>query len=147
MVFNDKGDEWRFDGDGEFTAANLKSFLRQKTGVYLPLAGCIESMDLLAAKMVEAGADADGLVKEAEAEAAKVPEKNKRRADIYVKIMRKIAAEGTGFAEKEAARTKKLLEGKITEAKKTELQEKLNILRSFAAQQQSDGDKSKKEEL
>ena len=70
----------------------------------------------------------------------------RKRADMYVKILRKLATEGDGFAQKETERTKKMLEGKITDAKKTELKEKINILRSFIkADASADGDK--KEEL
>ncbi len=127
----DDVEEFKFSGQ-DFSAANLKNFLRQKTGVYLPLAGCIESMDSVADKML--GADKkewDSILKEAEAEAAKVPEKSRKRAETYVKIIKKMISDGEDFVKKETERTKKLLDGKITEAKKTELQEKVNILRSF----------------
>jgi len=75
------------------------------------------------------------VLKEAETEAAKVGgkgEKQKKRADLYVKIIKKVTLDGLGFIEKEMARTRKLMEGKITEAKKVELVEKINILRSFS---------------
>ena len=45
------------------------------------------------------------------------------------------------FISKETGRTRKLLDGKLTEAKKQELQEKLNVLRSFTRQEK------KKDEL
>jgi len=140
--------------DKEFKAEGIKSFLRQHTGIYLPLAGCIESLDALADKIL-ATQDKDmwaKIMKEAEAEAAKLGgegEKQRKRADLYVKIMKKIISDGLGFAEKESARTKKLLEGKITEAKKAELGEKINILRSFTLNKDEDSkeEEEKKEEL
>ncbi len=128
---SDEVEEFQFAGE-DFTAANLKNFLRQKTGVYLPLAGCIESLDAVADRMLGADKkDWEKMAKEAEEEAAKVPEKSRKRAETYVKIVRKIISDGEEFVKKETDRTKKLLDGKITEAKRTELQEKINILRSF----------------
>ena len=55
-----------------------------------------------------------------------------KRADIYVKLMRKVVATGPGFVAKETQRVKKLLGGKISSDKKEELEEKSNILKSFS---------------
>jgi endoplasmic reticulum protein 29 len=136
------------ESDKEFKAENIKSFLRHHTGIYLPLAGCIESLDGLADRILATDdkKEWEKVVKEAESEAAKVGaegEKQKKRADLYVKIMKKIVSDGLSFIEKETARTNKLMEGKITEAKKGELAEKVNILRSFT----KNIDQDKKEEL
>ena len=85
MLFKREGDkveEFRFSPDKddkeEFNAESLKAFLRQKTGIYLPLAGCLENMDKLAEKALNAKGDArEKVVKEAEAQAAKAEEKDK----------------------------------------------------------------------
>ena len=68
---------------------------------------------------------------------------NPRRAENYVKIMKKIKGDGMAFVPKETERTKKMMEGKISDAKKKELQEKINVLRSFTKQD----DSKAKEEL
>ena len=57
--------------------------------------------------------------------------------------MKKIKGDGMAFVPKETERTKKMMEGKISEAKKKELQEKINVLRSFTKQD----DSKAKEEL
>ena len=41
-----------FRFDDEFTANDLKNFVRQKTGIYLPLPGCLEDFDILADKLM-----------------------------------------------------------------------------------------------
>ena len=68
-----------------------------------------------------------------------------RRAENYVKIMKKIKADGMPFVPKETERTKKMMDGKMSDAKKKELQEKINVLRSFT--KQDDSAAKAKEEL
>ena len=123
---------------GEFTAENLKAFVRKQSGIYMPLVGCIEEFDKLADELLETElADRSRVVKKAEAlwdvaEGAK----SRKRAEVYVKIMRKVvdlAAQGDGFIKTEEARVKKILSGKISKEKKEELEERLNILKSFKA--------------
>ena len=58
--------------------------------------------------------------------------------------MKKIKADGIPFVPKETERTKKMMDGKISDAKKKELQEKINVLRSFTKQDDS-GAKAKEE--
>ncbi len=119
---------------GEFNSESLKSFLRQHTGVYLPLQGCLEMFDRFADRLLEAKGDERALVvKEAETAAKELRDKKKKRAELYLKIMKKILNDDD-FIAKETVRTKKLLQGKLTDAKKTELQEKINVLTSFSKQ-------------
>lgn len=49
------------------------------------------------------------------------------------------------FVPKETERTKKMMDGKMSDAKKKELQEKINVLRSFT--KQDDSAAKAKEEL
>ncbi len=80
--------------------------MRQKSGIYMPLPGCIEELDVLAEKFVRASAAEDRakLLKEAEAVAAKHDNERKRsRAAMYVKVMKKIVEEGVGFVTKEVS--------------------------------------------
>jgi len=135
FIKNDKGatDFVRFTG--KFTAENLKKFIRKNSGIYLPLQGCIEGFDKLVDKLLIAEKDEQkNVLKEAEDLWDKTHgPKMSKRADVYVKIMRKIVDTNTEFVHKEIERVKKLLKGKISAEKKEELEEKMNILKSFAS--------------
>merc|ERR1712222_309541 len=101
-----------------------KGFVRKNSGIYMPLVGCSEELDKLADEMLAAKKSEMGeVIKKAEAlwDQAKGA-KAQKRAEIYVKIMRKIEEEG---------RVKKILTGKVNKEKKEELEERVNILKSF----------------
>jgi len=55
----------------------------------------------------------------------------KKSADVYIKMMQKVIERGPGFIASEKERVKNIKEGKITSAKKEEMQGRLNILHSF----------------
>jgi len=122
--------------DSKFTAENLKKFIRKNSGIYLSLPGCIEAFDVLVDKLLAAGSqeDREAVLKEAEALWDKThgPRMSKR-ADIYVKIMRKVVDKSPEFIVTEINRVNKLINGKISAEKKEELNEKLNILKSFSS--------------
>ena len=125
----------KYTYDGKFTAEDLKKFVRKNSGIYLPLPGCIEEFDKLVDKLLVVSKDERaGVLKEAEVLWDKThgPRMSKR-ADIYVKIMRKIVDSDTDFVTKEVERVNKLLKGKVSAEKKEELEEKMNILKSFVA--------------
>merc|ERR1711973_788682 len=109
---------------GKFTAEELKGFVRKNSGIYMPLVGCIEELDKLAEEVWD---QAKG-------------EKAQKRAEIYVKIMRKIEEVGEGFIEKEEARVAKILKGKVSKEKKEEMEERVNILKSFSSAKSGDKD-------
>jgi len=121
----------------EFSAAKLKNFIRQKSGIYLPLPGCIEEFDLLVDKLLRsAKEDQKKVLREAEDLWDKIHgPKMHKRADIYVKIMRKIVDTDFSFVTKEEERLKKIKAGKIKPEKKKEIEERLNILKSFSLQE------------
>lgn len=58
-------------------------------------------------------------------------ETEKKSADVYMKMMHKVIERGVGFIASERERVKNIKEGKITSAKKEEMQGRLNILHSF----------------
>ena len=125
----------KYTYDGKFTAEDLKKFVRKNSGIYLPLPGCIEEFDKLVDKLLVVSKDERaGVLTEAEVLWDKThgPRMSKR-ADIYVKIMRKIVDSDTDFVTKEVERVNKLLKGKVSADKKEELEEKMNILKSFVA--------------
>ena len=72
----------------------------------------------------------------AEAVAAKATKpKRKAKADLYVKVMRRMASEGDpSFPSREAARARKLLDQGMTEEKRKDLGERINIYRSLTDQ-------------
>lgn len=122
-------------GDSEFTANNLKRFLRSKSGVYIGLPGCLESFDKLAAEFVLSEDDEKRktILKDAEAtwDDAK-GHREIRSAETYVKIMRKVMDKGLTFVSGETSRVANLLKGKLSGEKQIQMQERLNILQSFS---------------
>jgi len=131
--------EYRFGKSDDFTEENLKSFIKQKSGIYLPLPGCLEEFDELAARLVAAdtAGEKGKVVAEAEkALAAAAGATDKTKAEIYVKIMRKMVKEGAGVPEAEMTRIKKVIEGgKVSEDKKKSMKQRLNVLRAFTQTQ------------
>ena len=67
----------------------------------------------------------------------------KSKAEIYVKIMRKVASDGQTFATSEMERVKKILDGKLSASKKEQMEQRINVLKSFVATEPQ----KKKEEL
>jgi endoplasmic reticulum protein 29 len=61
-----------------------------------------------------------------------------KKAEIYIKIMHKVVSEGEKFIDKETERVTKLLDGKVSESKKKQLEQRINILKSFARQKSKD---------
>ena len=55
----------------------------------------------------------------------------KSKAEIYVKIMRKVASDGQIFATSEIERVKKILDGKLSASKKEQMEQRINVLKSF----------------
>jgi len=115
---------------GAIKADDLVSFLR-KHKIKMPSIGTIEELDGLVKKFLKEG-KADATV----AEAKKLAEgeyKTDAKAPHYAKIMAKIQEKGEGYVETETARVSKILEGKLSEEKKAEMNTKIKILNVFAA--------------
>jgi len=137
---NQKGsiDEHRFPGE-PFTAQHIKDFIKSKSGVYLPLPGCIVELDQLTEDFVGSSTkQQEAKVRAAEEIAKQLDGNSIKNAKIYIKLMRKVSAEGSGFLAKETKRINKILAGKLTPAKKTEMEERLNILASFKLENTKD---------
>jgi len=129
----------------EFKEDNLKGFVRQKSGLYLPLPGCLEDFDNLADGLMttaqDAGAKGQIIVQAEKAREKLKSDEQSKKADIYIKVMHKVVSEGEGFITKEIDRVQKVMAGKVSESKKKQLEHRINILKSFARQ------KSTKDEL
>jgi endoplasmic reticulum protein 29 len=129
---------------GKFKAENLKAFVRKHSGISMPLVGCSEELDRLADELVAVqGTERGEVVRRAEAVWDRAQGgKAQKQAEVYVKIMRKGEELGIDFVKKEEVRVKKLLSGKVNKEKKEELEERINILKSF-----SSGGEGDREEL
>ncbi len=135
LFLNGKVDDPITYTDKDFKVDNIKNFLKQKSGIKILLESCLEEFDAIAEKfgsestskaelkklLTEAKTKADGLEKDSE----------KKSANIYVKIMEKAIERGNIFFESEKERVKNILSGKVSDAKKKELQGRLNIIQSF----------------
>ncbi|GLH05240.1 hypothetical protein R5R35_010487 [Gryllus longicercus] len=120
--------------NSDFTADNIKKFIRSNSEVYVGLQGCIDKFDALANKFVKT-ADTD-LKKIILREAEDMWDKTSGRADqkaaeVYVKTMRKSLEKGDDFIEKEMKRVQNLAKGKVSKEKKEEILQRINILQSF----------------
>ena len=144
ILFQQDKEHIRFTG--KFTAESLKAFIRRHAGVYLPLVGCTEEFDRLVEElMVAEGKEVrQEVVRRAEELWDKAEGKvSQRRAAVYVKIMRKVVEIGEGFVKTESARVRKILGGKVTKEKKEELEERINILKSFGGVETDEPSKEK----
>jgi len=123
-----------FGKNEEYTADNLKKFIRSKSGVYIGCTGCIQAFDELAVKFHEEKSieGKKKILLEAESlwDKAKGNQEHKA-AEIYVKIMRRLVEKGDEFLGSETSRVENLLKGKVSKEKKDELQQRINILQGF----------------
>lgn len=120
--------------DSEFTADNIKKFIRTKSNVHIGLPGCLEAFDKIAAKFSQA-TDPDvkkALLREAEDLWDNTTGRaDQKTAEVYVKTMRKALDKGDDFVSNELKRVQSLAKGKISKEKKEEMQQRINILQSF----------------
>ncbi|XP_068623637.1 endoplasmic reticulum resident protein 29 [Battus philenor] len=132
LFIKGKSEPLPFDESKGFTVDELRRFVREKTGLYLSLPGCIKELDKLAAKFIKADTEQrKEILKETINSIAKVAEKDSVSSKIYKLIMEKTLEKGDDFTKLENERVKKLLTGKISDEKKKELGIRLNILQSF----------------
>lgn len=101
-------------------------------GLWLGLPSCLEDFDKLVAEFQKTPDDKKpDLLKKAEELASKyTSEKEKKSAEIYIKTLKKLV-ETPNFVDTEIKRVEKLKDGKVSEKKKEQLNERLNILTSF----------------
>lgn len=128
-----EGKKEPFTFTGNVKVDEIKGFITQYSDVRLVLDKCLPQFDDLVEKFMAANekdkekflSEAKGLVSQLSSES------EKKSADIYIKIMQKVIERGTGFIASEKERVKNIKDGKITTAKKEEMQGRLNILHSF----------------
>ncbi|KAJ8678502.1 hypothetical protein QAD02_014289 [Eretmocerus hayati] len=119
--------------DADFTADNMKRFIRKKSGTYLGLPGCIERLDRLAEEFKQAISEKDRqeILNKARQYEETSPEKHRPAIKVYVKTMERILERGDVFVQTEQTRIEGILKSKLSEEKKRTMEEKRNILQSF----------------
>ena len=92
----------------------------------------MESFDKLVAEFLKADQDKyDDFIAKAEETMNVVEEKDQLTAKMYVSTMKKIKEKGVEFVSSETARVNKLLNEKVSDAKKAMFKSRLDILASF----------------
>ncbi|XP_072934290.1 endoplasmic reticulum resident protein 29 [Epargyreus clarus] len=121
-----------FDDSRGFTSDELRRFVREKSGVYLSLPGCVKELDILAMKYMKTDRESrKDVLKEVEKILKTLADKEASSGKIYKTIMEKIQEKGDEFIISEKQRVNKLLGGKVSEEKKKELALRINILQTF----------------
>merc|ERR1712217_123328 len=106
-------------------------FLFNKNKVRMPAIGTIDELDQIAKKFMK-----DNFAEEHLKAASALAEgqySTDRKAPMYVKIMQKIKEKGEEYIPIETSRVTKLLQGKLTSEKKSELEDKMKILTVIGA--------------
>ena len=108
-------------------------FIQEHSGLWIGRENCIESFDNLVKEFINGGeSERQALLNSAEEEKDKLElEEQKKSAEIYIKVMKKMLEKGKGFVAMEIERVKKLMNKKVTDAKKKSFEAKQNILASF----------------
>ncbi|KAK2576279.1 hypothetical protein KPH14_005645 [Odynerus spinipes] len=118
--------------DADFTADNIKRFVKSKSGVYLGLPGCVEQLDRLAEEFkASVESNRQEILNKAKVFEETLPEAQRAAAKVYVKTMERILERGDIFVQTEQTRLEGLLKGKLSDEKKRTMEERRNILQSF----------------
>ncbi|GFN99430.1 endoplasmic reticulum resident protein 29-like [Plakobranchus ocellatus] len=114
-------------------ADSIKNFIMAESGLWLGRPGCLEEFDKLVPDFLKASDDKKtALLQQAEEAASKLTkEEDKAAADTYIKTMKKVLDKGNSFIQDEVKRVEKLRSGKVSDNKKQQLGDRLNILASF----------------
>jgi len=117
----------------DITADSLSAFVKQELKIWIGLPGCLEPFDKLAQQFMEASSEdsRNSLLSNSAALAETVSEKEKESAQFYVLVMKRVAEKGKTWLSEEPGRISKLVASKITDQKKAQLKQRLNILLSF----------------
>ncbi|KAM7341646.1 endoplasmic reticulum protein 29-like protein wbl [Cochliomyia hominivorax] len=117
----------------DVTLDNLKAFVSANTDLYIGREGCLKEFN----DLVKNFANLEDAKQMKVLDETKILRENltkdqeKISAKIYITFMEKIMENGYKFVEDETKRLLRLRAGKVSEAKKSELKIKLNILESF----------------
>lgn len=134
--------------DEKFDSFEVRAFIRANIPeVRVVLESCIPELDSLAEKFVaDLKNEGKVIMKKAKDFVGKLVDDVRQNGEVYVKIMDKVIERGEMFLESERERVFNILKGaKISNAKKEQIQKRLNILASFFPNFNTE--KSTKEEL
>ena len=93
----------------------------------------MESFERIVADFLKADKDKyDDFIAKAEEAMAAAEEKDRLTAKIYVNTLKKIKEKGVEFVSSETTRVNKLLNEKVSDAKKAMFKNRLDILASFS---------------
>lgn len=117
----------------DVTLDNLKSFVSSNTDLYIGRDGCLKEFNDLAKNFANLDDDQqkERLEQSKQLQGKLSKPQHISSAKIYSTFMEKIMANGYKFVDDETKRLQRLKAGKVSEAKKSELKIKLNILESF----------------
>ncbi len=125
------------DYEGEIKDEDILRFVSLHSKLWVGLENCLQEFDLLVKRLIGSKTDEEKnvVIQEAEEALNKLEkEDDKNNGDIYVKLMKKVAAKGNSFVQDEYDRVKKLSEEKVSDAKKRSFEARLNILASMKSQ-------------
>jgi endoplasmic reticulum protein 29 len=113
---------------------DIKAWIALEAGVWIGLEGQIETLDGVARTFMNAKerSEREALLRGAQDEAGKLEGEAHDQALVYVKTMERLLEKGDEWLAGEQSRVQKLLAGKLGDAKRRQLQLRLNVLTSFA---------------
>ena len=109
----------------------MQRFVSSIGGLWVGLPGCLEAFDELAKRFMATTSSSDRkeILRQAEDEWDKVSLNSERKsAEVYVKVMRKMLDKGDDFLRSELSRVDALRKGKLAQEKKDEMEKRVNIL-------------------
>ena len=102
------------------------------SGLWIGRRGCLEAFDNFVKEFFEEKSVKGEVLQKAESAAESlITDADKASADMYIKTMRKIIEKGTDFVATEVKRVDKLRSGKVSDKKKEQLGDRLNVLNTF----------------
>lgn len=117
---------------------SLRQFLRRNSNVKIVLNDCLDEYDAYAKLFMEMiehtsahSTEMNAFIADLEQKVTLLESTVGKIAQIYLLFMQRIREKGVGFIEAEQLRLKQLLNEKISEQKKAEINQKLNILSAF----------------
>uniref|UniRef100_A0A1B6C9M2 Endoplasmic reticulum resident protein 29 n=2 Tax=Clastoptera arizonana TaxID=38151 RepID=A0A1B6C9M2_9HEMI len=134
LFLNGNSEPLSFDSKSDFNANEIKKFIRSNSKVYIGLPGCLEHFDSLAVQFALEPSKEERkklLLKAEDLWDGAKGNVEKKSAEIYVKLMRKVIEKGDDFLSSETKRVENILKGKVSKEKVQEMENRLNILQAF----------------
>jgi hypothetical protein len=115
-----------------FNFVALSQFVSKHSSFHIRTPGTIQAYNELVAKLLAGVESGKEIIEQGEALVNSFKTELKDNAEQYVKLMKKYVEKGTDYIESEIKRLKSILDSdKISEKKKREIREKLNVVYQF----------------